>query len=767
MSVTRSLTFLWTPWTLGLSAAAILATAVYSFIAWRRVGFRLSMGLLELLRLSIVAIAALLLNQPEWIEEFRPEEKPTIAVMLDASPSMETRDVVAPDGKASSATTRNQAIATLADPASWNKLRERMTVLIQPFSAPGQTGSGGAPASAPVARAEGSAAKAQGTNAPASPGPAAGRGTDLYEPLARAPERISNLRGIVLASDGDWNEGPPPVQAAARLRIKGVPVIAVPVGSRTRLPDVDLLSLDVPTFGIAGKSVRVPFTVDSSLPRDYATTVTLKTSDGDQVTKEVRIAAMGRTSDYLLWKPKAVGDYTVNLTIPRHPDEISDENNKLAAPIAIREEKLRVLLVESYPRWEYRYLRNALSRDPGVELSCLLFHPGLSKPGGGNKDYIKQFPGGLDELQKFDVVFLGDVGIDDNQLTTEQCRLIKGIVEHQASGLVFMPGIQGRELSLMDTELADLCPVVLDPAQPGGWGSRTPNHFELTETGRRSLLTKLADTEDENSEVWEGLPGFQWYAPVLRAKAGTEILAVHKDQSNDYGRLPLLVTRTYGAGKVLFMGTDGAWRWRKGVEDKYHYRFWGQVVRWMAYQRNMARGETMRLYYVPDQPRLNQTVALHANVMDKGGEPLHRGEVTARITAPSGRSELVRMTTAGDEWGEFNGRYTAEESGSHKVTLFCKETGASLEATFYVQGAAVERPGKPARPEVLEELARVTDGKVIDASKLEQVIRSLSELPDPAPSIRRIPLWSHPVVGASLITLLGVFWVGRKVIGLV
>ena len=64
----------------------------------------------------------------------------------------------------------------------------------------------------------------------------------------------------MLASDGDWNEGPPPVQAAARLRIKGVPILAVPVGSRTRLPDVELLSLDLPTFGIAGKSVRIPFT---------------------------------------------------------------------------------------------------------------------------------------------------------------------------------------------------------------------------------------------------------------------------------------------------------------------------------------------------------------------------------------------------------------------------------------------------------------------------------------------------------------------------
>ena len=145
---------------------------------------------------------------------------------------------------------------------------------------------------------------------------------------------------------------------------------------------------------------------------------------------------------------------------------------------------------------------------------------------------------------------------------------------------------------------------------------------------------------------------------MLRATGpASDVLAVHKDASNDSGRLPLLATRTFGkAGKVLFMGTDGAWRWRKGVEDKYHYRFWGQVVRWMAYQRNMAKGETMRLYYVPDQPKMNQILALHANVMERSGEPLHGGEVTARVSAPSGRAELVRFTSAGDEWGEFTGR---------------------------------------------------------------------------------------------------------------
>jgi hypothetical protein len=732
MSVSRSLAFLATPWSIAASIIVVLATAALCFASWRRGGYRRSIGLLELLRLCTVALVAVLLNQPEWIEEFRPEEKPAVAVLYDASTSMDTRDAV-PAGQVGAAPlARRDAIAGLVDPASWDALRKRMNVIIQPFAQP-----------------------------------AVGHGTDLNEPLVRAAEKIGNLRGVVLASDGDWNEGPPPVVAAARLRMRGVPVFAVPVGSRTRLPDVELLSLDLPTFGIAGKSVRVPFSIDSSLPRDYVTTVVLRSSDGDEVAKEVRIAAMSRTSDYLVWKPKATGDFSLTLSVPKHGDETLADNNKLTAPISIREEKLRVLVVESAPRWEYRYLRNALSRDPGVELSCLLFHPGLSKVGGGNKDYIKQFPAGLDELSRYDVVFLGDVGLEDGQLTAEQCRLLKGLVEHQASGLVFMPGWQGREFSLLDTPLGDLCPVVLDPAQQNGWGSRVANHFELTELGRRSLLTKLADTQDDNAEVWEGLPGFQWYAPVLRAKAGTDVLCVHKDATNEFGRLPLLVTRTYGAGKVLFMGTDGAWRWRKGVEDKYHYRFWGQVVRWMAYQRNMAKGETMRLYYVPDQPRLNQTLALHANVMEKSGEPLHSGEVTARITAPSGKSELVRFTSAGEEWGEYLSNFTARESGRHRVALFCKETGATLEASFFVQGVAAEQVGKPARPEVLDEIAHVTGGKVVDPSKLDEVVRSLAELPDPAPLVRRVPLWCHPVMAAALVTLLGVFWVGRKVVGLV
>ncbi|MDA1054731.1 MAG: hypothetical protein O3C40_30255 [Planctomycetota bacterium] len=729
MNATRALTFLWTPWSMFVSIVIVAVTIVFSLIAWRRSGYRRWFGLLELLRVALVIGAAVMFNQPEWIEEFRPEEKPTVVVFWDASPSMNTRDVVLDQAQPVS---RSEAIKPLLDEASWSLIHERVNVVMQP-----------------VAEA------------------AAGRGSDLHAPLADATNKFKNLIGIVLASDGDWNEGPPPVEAASQLRLKGVPIFCVPVGSSARLPDVELLSLDAPTFGIVNKAVRIPFTIESSLPRDFVTTVSMKTARGDEVSKEIRVAAMGRTTDAITWQPAEIGDYTLTMNVPRHQDERLTDNNELLAPISIREEKLKVLVIESYPRWEYRYLRNALSRDPGVDVACLLFHPGLSKVGGGNKDYIQKFPDGLDELAKFDVVFLGDVGLDDNQLTVEQCRLLKGLVEQQASGLVFMPGWQGRQFSLLDTELADLYPVTLDDTQHGGWGSRSPSHFELTELGRRSLLTKLADTQEDNIQVWEGLPGFQWHAPAVRARAGSEVLAVHKDAANEYGRLPLLATRTFGAGKVLFMGTDGAWRWRKGVEDKYHYRFWGQVVRWMAYQRNMAKGETMRLFYSPDQPQMRQTLSLNANVMEPSGEPLQKGDVLARIVAPSGKAETVRFTSAGDEWGLFSGRFTTDEPGTHQVTLSCKQTNATLEASFFVQGVATERIGRPARPEVLEELARVTRGKVSAVNRLDEIVNSLATLPDPPPAIRRVQLWNHPVIAGLLVFMLGVFWVGRKVVGLI
>ena len=187
----------------------------------------------------------------------------------------------------------------------------------------------------------------------------------------------------------------------------------------------------------------------------------------------------------------------------------------------------------------------------------------------------------------------------------------------------------------------------------------------------------------------------------------------------------------------------------------------------MAYQRNMAEGEQMRFYYSPEQPQVRQTVALNANVMEKSGEPLSRGEVTARFTAPSGRSEMVKLASTGAEWGAFAGVFTPTEPGPHQVVLRCKENNSELQATLFVQGAVLEQMGKPARPEVLAELSRVSRGRVIQEGDFAQIIKAITEMPSPPNEIRRVQLWSHPLAAATLIVLLGMFWIGRKMIGLI
>ncbi len=726
----ESLSFSTSPWLVFVSLLVCAGCGVLSWLAIQRSGFASSVIWLELLRFLAVLLGALLLNQPEWVQDYRSNEKPTFAVLVDRSSSMQTQDVV---NEQKVATTRLQATEGLVSASAWEELSRTAKVVISEFPAKGVVD-----------------------------------GTDLAEPLGGVLDGTGDVMGVLVVSDGDWNSGAAPVSVVSRYRTRGVPIFALPVGSSTRLPDLELLSIDTPTFGIVKKGVRIPFTIESSLPRDVVMQVVVKTSDGERQTKEVRVRAMSRTSEAVVWTPKEEGDYTIEVEVPQHSEETIVTNNQGAAPISIRQEKLKVLVIDSLPRWEYRYLRNALSRDPGVDVSCLLFHPELDKVGGGNKDYIKEFPASLEELSKYDVVFLGDVGIERGQLTEEQCQMLRGLVEFQASGLVFIPGSQGNAHSFASTALEPLMPVVLDASNPDGVGTRNAMRMELTEAGRRSLLTKLADTAEENVDVWLNLPGFQWHSAVSRAKPGVEVLAVHESAMSEQGRMPLLATKTFGAGKVLFMGTDGVWRWRKGVEDKYHYRFWSQVVRWMAYQRNMAKGESMRFYFSPDTPSIGQALTLRANVMQSSGEPLVQGEVTAKIEAPSGKSQSIKLSSGGTEsWGSFEGRYETTEPGMHQVTLMCKQTAETLETSFFVQGVSRERIGQAARPKVLEELARLTGGKSLSISEPQGWMDAIRMAPEPPSTIRRIALWSHPWLVALMVGLLTAFWIGRKAIGLI
>jgi len=217
---------------------------------------------------------------------------------------------------------------------------------------------------------------------------------------------------------------------------------------------------------------------------------------------------------------------------------------------------------------------------------------------------------------------------------------------------------------------------------------------------------------------------------------------------------------------VLFMGTDSAWRWRRGVEDTYHYRFWGQVVRWMAHQRHLSQDEGVRFFYTPERPKRGDKVRLNATILDKLGIPISEGKVVVTLTAPSGPSETIELTAENGEWAMHAGQFVPREGGKYEVEVKCESAGRRLKTQLVVTVPSLEKTGLPAKLDVLREIAALTAGKSGGTGDIAQMVSGLTLLPERKPEETRFRLWCDPWWCGALLGLLTLYWVGRKMGGL-
>lgn len=724
-----------TPFLLIIAIAFVLISIYQSWRSIRAHEFSGRLIGIEILRLVIASLIALTLLKPELVRIAREEKEPVVAILLDRSESTDTRDVLT---NSTDVTSRREWLDEVETNAPWSGLEENAKIVVETFSAPLE---------------------------PAEGGEIPDHGTDINKALNRVLDSYGNLKAVLMLTDGDWNLGDSPVAAAARLSQKRVPIYAVAVGRDRYLPDLVLTDVSAPSYGLVEEHIAIPFSVQSHLDSDVRTTITLSSQHGEETSKEILIPARALFQDTVIWMPTSEDTHNLTLSFPKHKEEYFEENNSSSFDIALRREVLKVLVVESLPRWEFRYLRNALMRDPGIDVKCLLLHPKLGPADGDT--YVSSFPETLDKLSEYDVVFLGDVGIGGNELTRAQMTQIKGLVEHQGSGLVVMPGPRGRVTSLVDSAIGPLLPVELDTDSSSGFGFPRPDSLQLTSHGRGHFLTMLGQNETENYDIWKRLPGFYWFAPVIRNKPGTDVLAVHASRRNKWGRIPLLVTRHAGNGKVLFMGTDSAWRWRRGVEDKYHYRFWSQVIRWMAHQRHLSKDTGIRVFFTPEDPVRGETVFLNATVFNQDGFPLKEGPVTATIKSPDGSARRIALEAEPGGWGVFKGSFTPSSGGQYNVDIRSSAAGRELSTPIAVKAPRREKQGQPARSAVLRELAGMTGGQWGGTDDLENLISSIQALPEPTPLEQRLRVWCHPWWCFGIVLLCAMYWSGRKLVGVV
>lgn len=725
---------------------ALLIIAGLCLISFKRATRPVRTGLLEFMRFMIAVVIVLMLWKPEWRTITHPEDSPEIAILWDASGSMNTQDIQLPKwlNAEQKLTTRAEYITEILKAPFWRDLEKEGKVKIfnQSFSAIPDD----------VTLEE----KAR-------------LGSNLTAPLNKLSENHDNLRAVILLTDGSHNlnslEDKTPTAAAQQLLLRNTPLFTVPLGAESSLPDLDLYNLTAPDFGIVGEFVQIPYSIQSSLDKDIRTTVTLKSEDGTPKTQVITIPANKTFHGSMIWQLGKEGPSKLTLSIPVAQGELNAKNNRQTFFINGKKESIKALVIETKPRWEYRFIRNALSRDPGVQLDCLLYHPTIGK--GDGPDYIQAFPDKLEDLQKYDVIFLGDIGVAPDQLTKEQATLLAGLVKEQASGIVFIPGPQGNQAKLIGTDLEELIPVEIDPDKPRGINDSTASPLNLTKAGKSSLLTLLGNNENENPKIWRNLPGFYWFAAVKKIKAGATILATHSNRKNSYGSVPVLVTQQVGSGKALFLGHDSAWRWRRGVEDLYHFRFWKNVARWMSYQRNMAAGERLRLYRTPDRPKPGDDVSLSVNAFNANGVPLRDGNVEIEIIDPRGNKKTQVMDRTNGTWGAFSDKFTITEPGEWKITARIEGDATAKEVTtsLIALGQELEKIGKPSNPALLKEMARITKGELLLPNELNKIASIIDALPVKKPIESRYPIWAHIGLLITLLILLALFWIGRKLNG--
>ena len=374
----------------------------------------------------------------------------------------------------------------------------------------------------------------------------------------------------------------------------------------------------------------------------------------------------------------------------KQPGEIDDTDNSRSALVTVLDAKITVLFVDGYPRWDYRYLKNALIRDKTFAVSCLLASADFNFLQEGNKplpsagkNIAGHFPDTMEQLMEYDVVVLGDV--DPRYFSDNQLQLINEFV-NRGGGFEMVAGERYAPQAYRNTPIEPLLPVSLahveltDPTIPITQGFR-PITTKAGDT--TSLFRFFADKDKNDDFVKHQLPEVFWYCRGLTAKPSVgEVLAEHPtDLGPDGHKAPILVAGRYG-GRTLFSAIDDSWRWRYYTDEPVFDTYWVQQLRYLARNRKIGQ---RRLTLTADQPvyELGKQVRLVLRVVDPGLVRQLPDQIRVEIKDANGNpvrmETLVRQDGGGGE--TYVGSFTADKVGKYTVHLPPIVTGVDMMET--------------------------------------------------------------------------------------
>jgi hypothetical protein len=579
-------------------------------------------------------------------------------------------------------------------------------------------------------------------------GPSTPLGDALRDTLDRA--RGQATAAVVLVTDGQSNAGSSPLAAAAAAGSAGVPLLIYGVGlSDAR--DIVVSDLFAPDVAFVDDDVAATVRVRGVGLAGQVGHLVLRL--GDKVADERDVTFTGGEQAITLRaKPTKPGTYDLSASIAPRADEATTDNNSATTRLRVVDGKLKVLLVDGDPRWEFKYLQAALLRDRRVSLKCLLRSADAGVSADPASPYVAAFPATRADLfDHYDLVILGDVA--PASLSAEQQAMLVQFVGDFGGGLLVVPGKRFGIAGYASTPLGKLLPV--DPATGRAAGGARPIPLRRTPAGLRSPTLKLADDPRASEQAWASLPPIYWDLPAA-PRPGAESLLV--DPSDD--KLAVMAVQPYGRGQAMYVGTDNTWRWRQGVGDRVYATFWGQVVQRLALPHLL--GESRHAQVATDRPTygVGDRVTITARVYGGGFAPLADPAVPGTVTV-AGHATPLSLSAVADEPGVYRSEFVATAPGEFTFAL---DRDAKATAAWTVAATSRELAATSMNEPLLREMAAASGGAFYreeDLIRLPDAVKPRAA--DAAESVVDVALWSTPAYLLLMLAVATAEWVLRKV----
>jgi hypothetical protein len=257
----------------------------------------------------------------------------------------------------------------------------------------------------------------------------------------------------------------------------------------------------------------------------------------------------------------------------------------------------------------------------------------------------------------------------------------------------------------------------------------------------------VADEPDASFQVWENFEGVYDYVDAKNPKAGSKVYAYFSDPTTEVaGGLPVfLASQFYGAGRVFFQASGEMWRLR-GEKDAYFDNYYTKLVRWVSEGRLLRDSNRGVLLLDSTKAMVGDTITVRAVLTDEQFEPLDLPEVPAKVLAPGGRIDDLRLLPLQGEprAGTYGGRFVVREAGSYEIRL---TLGDALNEQVLRQSVQVRLPTieleRPRRnDEGLQQFASMTGGSyfpVDDTTANDAVGKQLVASLRPQPQTTILP----------------------------